>query len=146
VAKWLLLHYKIPTEPSASRVYVWRKLTRLGALLFQDAVWVLPDTPRNWEQYQWLAAEIGEMGGEATFWSAQPALEGQDESIIQQFTSHVDRAYQELLTALHQPDADLDFISRQYQWFKGRDYFKSEFGQQVRAALLAARGAEIWNG
>ncbi|HLO31892.1 MAG TPA: Chromate resistance protein ChrB, partial [Anaerolineales bacterium] len=78
MAKWLLLHYKIPTEPSASRVYIWRKLKRLGALLIQDAVWVLPDTPRNLEQFQWLSAEIVELAGEATLWSAQPAFTGQD--------------------------------------------------------------------
>ncbi len=142
MAKWLLLHYKIPTEPSASRVYIWRKLKRLGALLFQDAVWVLPDTTRNREQFQWLAAEIGEMGGDATFWSAQPAIGGQDEGIIQQFASQVHRAYQELLEALRQPDADLDAISQQYQLIKSRDYFNSESGQRIRDAILAARGAE----
>lgn len=142
MAKWLLLYYKIPAEPSASRVYIWRKLKRLGALLHQDAVWVLPDTPRNYEQFQWLAAEIVEMGGEATFWSAQPALEGQDEGIIQQFARRTDQAYQELLDALNQPDADLDAVSRQYQWVKSRDYFNSETGKQVWDRLLSARGAE----
>jgi ChrB-like protein len=141
MAKWLLLHYKIPTEPSASRVYIWRKLKRLGALLHQDAVWVLPDTPRNYEQFQWLAAEIAEMGGEATFWAAQPALAGQDEGMVQQFASQTDQAYQELLDALGQPAADLDVISRQYQLVKSRDYFNSVTGQQVRDRLLTVRGA-----
>jgi len=41
---WVLLTYKIPREPTASRAYVWRKLKRLGALLMHDAVWVLPNT------------------------------------------------------------------------------------------------------
>jgi hypothetical protein len=141
MAKWLLLHYKIPPEPSASRVYIWRKLKRLGALLHQDAIWVLPHTPRNHEQFQWLAAEIAEMGGEASFWTAQPALEGQDEGIAQQFTSQADQAYQALLSSLRQPGADLEAAARQYQFVKSRDYFNSETGQQVREALLAARGA-----
>ena len=142
MARWLLLHYKIPTEPSASRVYIWRKLKRLGALLFQDAVWVLPDTPRNYEQFQWLAAEIAEMGGDVTFWSAQPALAGHDENLVQQFASQVDHAYQELLEALDEADANLEAISRQYQVIKSRDYFDSEIGQQVRQALLTVRGEE----
>ena len=142
MAKWLLLYYKIPTEPSASRVYIWRKLKRLGALLHQDAVWVLPDTPRNYEQFQWLVAEIAEMEGEATLWSAHPALEGQDEGIIQQFASQTDQAYQELLDALRQPVADIDAVSRQYQLIKSRDYFNSVTGQIVRDSLLTTRGAE----
>jgi hypothetical protein len=35
-------------------------------VLFQDAVWVLPNAARTLEQFQWLAAEIVEMSGEAT--------------------------------------------------------------------------------
>lgn len=142
MAKWLLLHYKIPTEPSASRVFIWRKLKRLGALLIQDAVWVLPDTPRNLEQFQWLSAEIVEVAGEATLWCAQSAFDGQDEGIIQQFNRQVDLAYQELLDVIHNPQADLDALSRQYLGIKSRDYFNSQLGLKVREALLAARGAE----
>ena len=33
---WLLLAYKIPREPTAGRVYVWRKLKQLGAIAVQD--------------------------------------------------------------------------------------------------------------
>ena len=36
---WLLLTYKLPTEPSRRRVYVWRKLKRLGAIRIFEAVW-----------------------------------------------------------------------------------------------------------
>jgi hypothetical protein len=143
MAKWLLLHYKIPTEPSASRVYIWRKLKRLGALLHQDAVWVLPATPRNQEQFQWLSAEINEMGGEATFWKAEPVLEGQDAGVIREFSNQVDQAYQDLMDELHQPEVDLDAISRQYQWIQSRDYFNSFSGQTVREALLSVRGGEL---
>ena len=64
--KWLLLAYKVQREPSANRVYVWRQMKQLGAILLQDAVWVLPETPRTREQFQWLAAEISELGGEIT--------------------------------------------------------------------------------
>jgi len=60
---WLLLHYRLPAQPSALRVYIWRKLKRLSAILLNDAVWVLPDTPRTAEHFQWLAAEIQEMQG-----------------------------------------------------------------------------------
>src|SRR5690348_15616912 len=50
--QWLLLIYKFPREPTASRVYDWRKLKQLGAIALQDAVWVLPATPRTQEQLQ----------------------------------------------------------------------------------------------
>ena len=140
--QWLLLHYKLPAEPSALRVYIWRKLKRLGAILFQDAVWTLPNTPRTREQFQWLAAEIIEMGGEATFWEAQLALPGKNDTLVGQFQQQVDQTYSEILDQLGQPDSDLDALSRQYQQIRLKDYFQSELGQQVQQALLAKRGVE----
>ncbi len=137
---WLLLHYQIPAEPSAPRVYVWRKLKRLGALLLLDAAWVLPATARTREHFQWLAAEIGELGGEAILWEAQLSLAGQEEELIRQFRAQVEPPYGEILAALGQPDPDLGALSRQYQQVQARDHFQSPLGEQVRAALLAARG------
>jgi hypothetical protein len=72
------LLYKVPPEPTARRVSVWRKLKRLGALLLHDAVWVLPATPATLEQFQWLATEIEEMEGTAMVamvWEARLRLE-----------------------------------------------------------------------
>ncbi|HEV2458330.1 MAG TPA: Chromate resistance protein ChrB, partial [Ktedonobacterales bacterium] len=73
--QWVLLVYKVPPEPSARRVYVWRKLKRLGAILLHDAVWVLPATPATREQFQWLATEIEELAGSALVWEATLRLE-----------------------------------------------------------------------
>jgi hypothetical protein len=139
---WVVLVYKIPREPAASRVYVWRKLKRLGALLVHDAVWLLPDTPWTREQFQWLAVEIRELGGEALMWESRMVLPGQDEALVQQFVSDVDEAYRAILAVLQQADADLAALARQYQQVQARDYFQSPLGQQVRAALLAARGGD----
>ena len=138
--KWLLLVYKIPTEPSARRVYIWRKLKRLGAVLLHDAVWVLPANPRTQEQFQWLAAEIIEMGGDALLWEGQLALVGQDEILVQQFVVQVENAYREILTELEGDDVDLSALSARYQQVRLEDYFQSELGQRVRAALLSAGG------
>ena len=138
--KWLLLVYKIPTEPSARRVYIWRKLKRLGAVLLHDAVWVLPANPRTQEQFQWLAAEIIEMGGDALLWEGQLTLFGQDEVLVQQFVVQVEKAYREILTELEGDDVDLSALSARYQQVRLEDYFQSELGQRVRAALLSAGG------
>jgi hypothetical protein len=139
---WVVLVYKIPREPAAGRVYVWRKLKRLGALLLHDAVWLLPDTPWTREQFQWLAVEIRELGGEALVWESRMVLPGQDEMLVQQFVADVDQAYQAILAALQQADADLAALARQYQQVQARDYLQSPLGPQVRAALLRARGGD----
>jgi Protein ChrB, N-terminal len=136
---WLLFVYKVPPEPTARRVYVWRKLKRLGAILLHDAVWVLPPTPYTREQLQWLSAEISEMTGEALLWEAR-LLSNQDERFDQQFIAQVDTGYGEILAALEANNPDLVALSRQYQQIKASDYFGSPLGQQVRNALMAATG------
>jgi hypothetical protein len=137
---WLLLHYKLPNKPSALRVYIWRKLKRLGAILLHEAVWVLPDQPRTAEQVQWLTAEIQEMGGNAYFWRASPALGETDESLVEQFNEQVEVVYCDLLSRLEKPRADLEEISRQYQQAASQDFFHSKLGLQVREKLTSNRG------
>lgn len=137
---WVLLVYKIPREPTASRAQVWRKLKRIGALLLHDAVWVLPATPWTREQFQWLAVEIGELGGEAHLWEAYLLLNGQAEALVQQFQARADAVYQEILEELLRDDSDLVALSRKYQQVRAQDYFHSKLGTHVRERLMSARG------
>jgi hypothetical protein len=137
---WVLLVYKIPREPTSSRATIWRKLKRLGALLLHDAVWVLPATAWTREQFQWLAVEVDELGGEAYLWESHLLLNGQADTLVQQFQARVDTAYQEILGELEQEDADLVALSRRYQQILAQDYFHSALGRQVRERLMSARG------
>jgi hypothetical protein len=138
---WLLLLYKVPSEPSAGRVSIWRKLKRLGALLLHDAAWVLPDTPRTREQFQWLAAEIVELGGEAHVWESRAALTGQADLLTRQFVQQADSAYQAVLAGLGRAERDLGALAAHYQQARQKDFFKSRLGQDVYQALLAAQEA-----
>src|SRR3954470_20278729 len=121
--RWLLLLYKVPPEPTANRVSVWRKLKRLGAILLHDAVWVLPPSPRAVEQLQWLAAEIQERGGDALLWEASLYQDGRDDQLVQQFLAQVDDVYAEILGALEDPNADLAALSKRYQQARRQDHF-----------------------
>jgi len=142
MTNWLLLHYKLPSKPSALRVYIWRKLKRLGAILLHEAVWVLPDQPRTAEQVQWLTAEIQEMGGEAYFWRANIILGEDNESISQRFNEQVDEVYSDLLKKLEKPRVDLQEISKQYQQATAQDFFHSKLGLRVREKLTSKRGGK----
>jgi hypothetical protein len=138
--RWLLLLYKVPPEPTANRVSVWRKLKRLGAILLHDAAWVLPPSPRTLEELQWLAAEIRERGGDAMLWEGAFCLDGHDEDLIRQFLAQVEGVYTDILADLEQPDPDLVALSKRYQQARLQDHFRSPLGKRVRAALLAAGG------
>ena len=143
MATWLLFTYKVPNEPSARRVYVWRKLKGLGAILVHDTAWVLPDTPHTREKLQWLTTEVRDMqGGEAALWQAQQVFTGQDVNLAQQFIEQVDATYREILSALEKPDAELAVLAKRYQQAKRQDYFHSDLGQQVRQVLMDRRGSD----
>jgi hypothetical protein len=143
MSSWILLNYKLPAHPSAPRVYVWRKLKRLGAILLNDAIWVLPDTPRTFEQFQWLATEIQEMQGEVTFWRSSLIMGLPETTLIDQFTKQLNQEYKDLLAKLAKKNPDLSKLSRDYQQIYGKDYFQSELGKQVKAKLLEFRGEKV---
>ena len=136
----MLLVYRIPREPTAGRVYVWRRLKQLGAVPLQDAVWVLPRTARTEEQLQWLAAEISEQRGETVLWEADQLYATDAEGLRRRFLDPVEADYREILAALKRKDRDLAALSKRYQEALARDYFVSPLGPQVRQRLLAAEG------
>ncbi|WP_052888840.1 Chromate resistance protein ChrB [Thermogemmatispora carboxidivorans] len=88
--RWLQLTYKVPSEPSQKRVWVWRRLQHLGAYPLQHSVYVLPFTEEVEKQFRQLASEIRELGGEACLF-ALVALDPADE----------ERMLQTLLEARH---------------------------------------------
>jgi hypothetical protein len=142
VSQWLVLVYRIPREPTAGRVYVWRKLKQLGALALQDAVWVLSAAPRTQEHFQWLAAEIVELGGEAMLFTSELLFDGGAEKLVARFEQPVCDAYEEIAQALQRKDAELAALSKRFQQIQAQDYFHCEAGVEVRAKLLAAQGDE----
>jgi hypothetical protein len=137
---WLLLTYKVPRHPSARRVYVWRKLKQLGAILLHDSVWVLPDSDRTAEQFRWLAEEIKELGGRASLWTSHATTQEQESELVCAFSEDVDKAYGQILAQLRRSRADVATLSRRYHEVLARDYFRSPAGEQVREALVRTKG------
>ena len=66
---WVLMVYRLPREPSTPRIAVWRKLRRLGAVQLGDGVVALPESAETIEQFDWLAEEVTEAGGDALVWT-----------------------------------------------------------------------------
>src|SRR5574339_438424 len=140
---WLLFIYRVPNEPSARRVYVWRKLKTMGAILLHDSVWVPPFNARTRERLQWLASEVHEMeGGEAMLWEGKQIFTGQAADLAQQFVEQADALYREILTQLEAENPNLAALSRQYQLARGQDFFESRLGKKVYQQLLGRRRGE----
>ena len=73
-------------------------------------------------------------------WQSRLTSAAQDEKLVQQFVAQADSAYREVLAQLKRKEPDLAALSRKYQQIGAEDYFQSALGQQVRDALLSARG------
>jgi ChrB-like protein len=66
VMAWLVLVWRLPTgESSANRVSVWRALRSLGAVGLTPGAAVLPFSEDSVEQFDWLAQEVEDQGGDA---------------------------------------------------------------------------------
>ncbi len=94
---WLALAYKVPSEPSRKRVHVWRRVKELGALYLQQAVCLLPENQMSSDQFQALAGEIRELGGEAVLVRLEFLEPGEQEKVLGEFRRARDQEYAEVM-------------------------------------------------
>jgi hypothetical protein len=92
---WLLLVYRIPSEPTRLRAGVWRRLKGLGAIYVQNSVAAMPMSPSAERALRSLRNEIGEMGGSAQLLRAD-AMAGEAD-LVRAFNEARDEEYDEVL-------------------------------------------------
>ncbi len=61
--RWLVFSYNLPAEPTRARVWIWRKLKKLGAVNARQSLWLLPHTEENRRNLQAGCAYIEKNGG-----------------------------------------------------------------------------------
>lgn len=94
--EWLLLVYRVPSEPSTHRVQIWRKIRNLGGLFLQNSVCVLPATPRHERELRKLEHEIArEEGGQAHLFRSVTL--GRPETLEELFKRDRDDEYEEII-------------------------------------------------
>src|SRR5438309_11424156 len=97
---WLLLLYSLPTNRNTERVAVWRRLKRMGAVQLKTSTYLLPDEPAQYEQFQWLAQQIRDYGGDSTLVRAQEIVGLTCEKAVAMFNEDRARDYLALLRSL----------------------------------------------
>lgn len=110
--EWLLFFYSIPSRPVGSRVKIWRKLIKSGALPFRGAVYILPNNEENFEYFQWLVSEVTSMGGEAAFVRAEEIQPMKGKEIIDLFNRQRERDYRKIETGLEEIQRRIDSIKK----------------------------------
>src|ERR1700741_250917 len=94
---WLLMTYKVPPEPAAKRIALWRKLKGMGAVYLQNGVCMLPKTDDHIRRLKILENDISEMGGEAVLLETVASGKNQEEKVVARFTADRDEEYREFL-------------------------------------------------
>src|SRR5262245_45368153 len=88
--------HQLPPKPVGLRVKVWRRLQQQGAIAIKNSVYALPLSDAAREDFQWLAREITESGGEATVCAAE-LVEGLTDAQVQAlFNAARDAQYAEV--------------------------------------------------
>lgn len=155
--QWLVLTYRLPTEPSRLRVGIWRELKRIGACYLQQTTCVLPNRPDLRERLIELVKRVETMGGEAVLFDACTQDYAADEKVVTAFNSLRNSDYFEVaeqcehllreidfetergnLTSseLEEVEEDLERLKRWFARISDRDWFAA--GERECAESLLA--------
>ena len=142
---WLLLILSLPPHPSSLRVRAWRKLRALGAVALKNSVYLLPFTPENYEQFQWLTQEVQKDGGEATLLKVDRIENLKPAEVIRLFQDARNRDYRQLAERYRkllrtldrnatkaQPDEELSRLARELERIREIDFFDAPGYQEVK--------------
>jgi len=151
-SSWLLLLFSLPTNRNTERVAVWRRLKKMGAVQIKTSTYLLPDEPAQYEQFQWLAQQIRDYGGDSTLVRAQEIEGLSKEKVIAMFNEALAKDYGELrkslqgfITRRKKMDAEggaseLQRLMRQFREIRAVDFFDSPRGHDIAMLLRRAEG------
>ena len=104
---WLLLAYKVPAEPAAKRVALWRRLKGMGGVYLQNGVCLLPKTDDHTRRLKMLENDVAEMGGDAVILETAALDRVQGEKVVARFKADRDDAYREFIDKCDDFETDI---------------------------------------
>lgn len=150
--KWVAISYTLTSKKkSSTRVAIWRRLRRLGAVSPVGGVHILPATEACVEAFQWLAEEVRQAEGQVLVMRVDHFDGLTDQMIIDLFQTARAEEYAELDTqlseietqlgdnpseaAISQNQDGLAKLKRRYAEILATDYFGSYEGKSTAARL-----------
>ena len=149
---WLLLLYSLPSGQKTERVAIWRRLKKMGAVQIKTSTYLLPDETAQYEQFQWLAQQIRDYGGDSTLVRANEIEGLTRENVVAMFNNARAKDYAELRKSLQgfiarrkrvdaeEAATELERVTRQFREIRAVDFFDSPRGHDVAMLLQRAEG------
>ncbi|AMN54382.1 chromate resistance protein ChrB [Labrenzia sp. CP4] len=94
---WLLLTYKVPADPAAKRVAIWRRLKSMGAVYLQNGVCLLPKTDDHTRRLKMVENEVAEAKGDSVLLETVALDAAQENKVVARFKADRDDAYEEFI-------------------------------------------------
>ncbi len=104
---WVLLTYRLPTEPSRHRVAVWRELRRVGAISTQQATWAVPARREFLEAVDRAVELIERADGEVLVFDAVPRGDDMATRLEALFTEQREQEWAEFLAECTKFDEEI---------------------------------------
>lgn len=159
-AGWLLFFYSVPSKPVSSRMKVWRRLAKAGAVQLKGAVYILPNSDEHYEFLQWLLSEVSSMKGGGAFVKVKEMETMKDSELIELFNrqreteySGIEKRAEDLERKLNSIrkggkshdsikfSGELNKLAREFDDIKRLDFFLSEAGQKTEGRIKSLKSA-----
>lgn len=95
--EFLVFSYKVPSEPSRDRVYVWRTLKNLGAVYMQQGVALLPAQPALRAALLALKKHVVVAGGKSSIGNLHFLDEADEQATVDEFAAQIGEEYGEFI-------------------------------------------------
>jgi hypothetical protein len=130
---WLLLVYKVPSEPSRVRVSVWRELKRLGGVYLQQAACIFPALPDNAKALQTVRERIASLGGTSWYFEVPPPPDEEHQQLIASFQRAAAKEYAEIVE-----ECETKFV-KEIEFERFRSNYTFEEAEEIRQDLEKIR-------
>lgn len=146
---WITFAYSLSKDKSNTRVTLWRRLQRLGAVAPAGNLYVLPALDECIEAFQWLTQEIQSAGGQAVMFYCEQIEGLSEQALIDLFCEARAKEYEAIRDEMiilqdklkNPPEdrsetlADLAKLRRQYADIARIDYFRCPQGKDLENRL-----------
>lgn len=149
-ARWLLFFYSVPSKPVSSRMKVWRRLAKAGAIQFKGAVYILPYSEEHYEFFQWLVSEVTSMKGDAAFVRVENIETMKESEIIGLFNQQREKDYSVVIKKVEEIERKVNSfrkgspqnnkkltdqmlrLDKEFQGIRAVDFFSSKTGEAIK--------------
>ncbi|MBI1811667.1 MAG: chromate resistance protein [Nitrospirae bacterium] len=148
---WLFFFYSVPSKPVSSRMKIWRRLSKAGAIQLKGAVYALPYSEEHYEFFQWLVSEVASMKGDAAFVRVENIETMKNSEIISLFNQQREKDYSVLMKNLEELERRINSvrkgggtqnnkklmeqmarIRKEFEGIQAVDFFSSKAGENLK--------------